>query len=258
MSGAAPAEQQERAGRRILLLLVATIALPVAGSVVGLLLLIGLRGGLSLGGVLFGSVAIVFAVPFAISAVVNLMLWVRRPAGTTAGRSFVVAWSALAVSGAAWIAEMLLVPLDDQEGFGFVIGCLIAASSIAVCVMLVRSGRHALVNLPPEERLARHSAHRRKVRRGLLVTGIAAVALVAAGAFVYTVPTGHYDHCRAEGYSATGDQYTVYTENCGVFAVTADNHIYSSFDGDETCTFTTRGFTILPWRARAVSMTWTE
>jgi hypothetical protein len=203
-----------------------------------------------------GLVARVFAVPFAISVVVNTFLWIRPPRGASGPmRQIVIAIAVVDLAGLIWVASLFLPP-SVQADPGLVAGAVVAIGSVFVCVSLADLRTLRRLEAPPQIRAIREAGRGARRRRGLRLAALIGVVVVAAGIFIATVPSGTYSGCHAMGGSSvSGGHIEIDTTNCGDFALQGNDALFTSIDLGATYTFTTRGYTFLPWRPKIVTMT---
>jgi len=193
-----------------------------------------------------------FAVIFFLSAVTNaVIVSVRaryRPRSHRLSH-YVVGQSALILLAAGWLFTVSV----DGEWTQFtenILGALIAAVSIVVCVFAARGDADAT-----QARIQRWEARspeaRLRIKRTRLLAPVIAVALaITALVVVQNIETVHRG-CVVNGTASFGSSDTIYTTNCGDFAVESD----ISAPMGATLDITTRGFRLgLPPQPLIVSV----
>lgn len=255
-SWTAETEEQTRRERRFLVYLVVIPALPIAGWIAGATAVARITSNdLWTAAWVSGLEAQVLAVPFMASTIINALLWAKRPSGTKPVKPSTTAAIALVyVSGFVWIGS-LFGPVSWQFWASLISGTGVAVFSTVVCVGLVRFRRHRRLAVSAPERLAQETHRRRQHRRNARTAAGIVVFAAAAGAFVSYVPYGSYSGCEVTGtlYDDAG-HITIDTANCGDFALRGNYKDYNGIDSNATYSFTTRGYTILPWAARIVDL----
>jgi len=180
-----------------------------------------------------------FAIVFVLSAVTNaIIVSVRaryRPRSHRASR-YVVWQSALIALAVGW-----LFSLRVGEGWTQIVenilGTLIAAVSIVVCVFAAKGDAAARQSRRDRWEARSPEARLRITRTRLLVPVVAVVLAVAAVVVVQNSETLH-PGCVVNGNADFDGSRSIYTTNCGDFAIESDN----SAPMGSTLDITTRGF----------------
>jgi len=180
-----------------------------------------------------------FAVIFFLSAVTNaIIVSVRaryRPRSHRASR-YLVWQSALIVLAAGW-----LFTVSNNGGWTQIteniLGALIAAVSIVVCVFAAQRDADATQARIDRWEARSPEARLRITRTRLLVPVVAVVLAVAAVVVVQNSETLH-PGCLVNGNADFDGSRSIYTTNCGDFAIESD----ISAPMGSTLDITTRGF----------------
>jgi len=180
-----------------------------------------------------------FAIIFFVSAVTNaIIVSVRaryRPRSHRATRY--VAWqSALIVLAVGWLISLRVADGLTQVTEN-VLGALIATVSVVVCVFAAKRDPES-TQARVERWESRAPEARQRIRRArLLVPIVMVVAAVATLVVVQSVETVHRG-CVVNGNADFDGSRSIYTTNCGEFAIESD----ISAPMGSTLDITTRGF----------------
>lgn len=196
-----------------------------------------------------GLAASTFAAIFALSLILNAIIVTFRFRDTPASYRLVgyPLWQTLViVFGIGWAATVALTIESTLVEMGF--GLAVAATPIGACVQasLVdpeSAGRHEVrVAQQREARSPKQQAAIRRLRVGIPIALGASATIVLVLAQVVVVV--HHD-CQIVGTGTFDGARSIYTENCGDFAVAphvAQSEIDDAFYGNQAVDVTTQGY----------------
>lgn len=161
-----------------------------------------------------------------------------------------VLWQAILL--ALTLAWVVVAAVNYQFSYvEMALGVVIAVVSIVVCVFASKRDAGSI-----ERRDARRSSRTLEVRRrmrlaGILIPSIALLLGIAAAVVVQNVETVHRG-CSIIGHGTVNGADSIYTEECGSFALGDSVSLADAAYGPVV--ITTRGYRLLPWEPLAVAV----
>ena len=147
-----------------------------------------------------------------------------------------IAWqSVLLALSLGWLACVIAARVVIPE---LILGALVAVASIVVCVFAAKRDSEANRRRIELREARTPEVRRRIVRTRLLVPTAVLVMVIAAAVVVQNIEVVHRA-CAVNGWGSANGVASIYSENCGAFAV--ENIDLEQYSG-RTLDITTRGY----------------